>query len=249
MADPVPLSSLDHGDLRVTLGHGARFGDNVNQVLVLPTEFEEVQRDHPIILRRNDAGAYQAVALLGLERDENLFLADGERWDAGHVPLIRQRGPFRIGMPGGAGEAGGEPMLHVEPDHPRLNRSEGEPLFLPHGGHSPYLEHVVRIMRSIHEGLRTAPGLYAAWAEADLLEAMTLRLSLDDRTHFDVPDAFVIPPARLQALDGAVLERLNQAGQLRPAFLVSASMGTVSRLLERKARRRAAAASPASADA
>lgn len=242
MTQLLALSSVEHHDLRIALGHEARFGDAVNQVLVLPTEFEEAQREYPIILRRNEAGEYQAIALLGLERGENLFV-EGGRWDAWHVPLMRQRGPFRIGLPGAreaAGEASADASLHIDLDDPRVSRSEGEPLFLPHGGHSPYLDHMVRVMRAIHDGVQAAPPLYDAWAEAGLFEPMTLRLSLDDRTQYDVPDAIVIPPARLAALDGATLERLNRAGQLRPAMLLSASLGNMGRLMERKNRRRIA---------
>jgi hypothetical protein len=58
---------------------------------VLPTEFEEVQREYPILIRKDPSGDYQAVALLGLDRDENLFL-DETGWNARYVPAVQQRG-------------------------------------------------------------------------------------------------------------------------------------------------------------
>ena len=70
----VLLNNVDHADLRVIAGHGATFGDAINQALILPTEFEAAQREYPILIRKDDAGGYQAVVLLGLDRDENLFL-------------------------------------------------------------------------------------------------------------------------------------------------------------------------------
>ena len=45
---------------------------------------------------------------------------------------------------------------------------------------------------------------------------------------------------RLEALDGAALERLNKAGYLQLAMLVISSLGNISWLIELKNRRRAA---------
>jgi hypothetical protein len=78
MTNRVLLNNVDHGDLRVVTGHGPAFGDNINQVLIFPTEFEAVQREYPIFFRKDADGAFQSVALLGLDRDENLFLDDGK---------------------------------------------------------------------------------------------------------------------------------------------------------------------------
>lgn len=237
MTDVVLLNNVDHADLRLRLGHAAAWGDAVNQVVVFPTEFDEAARDYPVVLRRGADEAYVAVALLGLDRDENLFL-DGGEWRARHVPIARQRGPFSVGMPS---EGDGEPMIAIDLDHPRVSRSEGEPLFLEQGGRSPLLEHMVRVLGAIHAGLAAAGPMYAAWDEAGLIEPVSLRLELDATTRYDVPDCFTVGAARLAALDGATLERLNRAGRLRPAFTLLGSLGNVGRLIELKnARRRAA---------
>src|SRR4029078_4512110 len=97
MTNRVLLNNVDHKDLRVALRHGADFGDAVNQLLIFPTEFEEVQREFPILFRREENGAYQCVALLGLDRDENLFLGE-DGWLSRYVPALQQRGPFSIAL-------------------------------------------------------------------------------------------------------------------------------------------------------
>lgn len=233
------LNNVDHHDLRVALDDWAGFGAAVNQALVFPTEFEDAQRDYPIVLRREADGAFHAVVLLGLDRDENLFLG-GDGWGDRYVPALIQSGAFAIGVVDRDGTP--EPMIHVDLDHPAIGRETGAPLFLPHGGNAPYLEHVSRALRRIHDGRARAGPIYAAWQEAGLIEPVTLRISLDETTRYDVPDCLTIGPERLAALGGAALERLNRAGFLRPAFMVAASLGNVGRLIERKnARRRAPA--------
>ena len=66
MTEPVLLNNLDHGDLRVRLERGALYGDAVNQVTVFATEFEALQREYAIVFRRDAAGRFRAVVLLGL---------------------------------------------------------------------------------------------------------------------------------------------------------------------------------------
>jgi hypothetical protein len=85
MTNRVLLNNIDHGTLRVITRRSAEFGDNINQALVFPTEFEELQREYPIFFRKDPNGDYQSVVLLGLDRDENLFL-DETGWPATSPP-------------------------------------------------------------------------------------------------------------------------------------------------------------------
>jgi hypothetical protein len=90
---------------------------------VLPTEFEAVQREYPILLRKDPSGDYQAVALLGLDRDENLFL-EGENWrGTRYVPAVQQRGAFSIALQDSGDGSEPTPMIHVDLDHPRVSAS------------------------------------------------------------------------------------------------------------------------------
>jgi len=235
MTKTVVLNNVDHHDVRVVLGHAPAWGDAVNQVLVFPTEFDDAQRDYPILFRKDADGEFQSVALLGLDRDENLFL-DEAGWQGRYVPATRQNGPFLIGHHGHA-----EPMIHIDLDHPRVSRQAGEPLFRTHGGNSPYLDHVIRVLGRIHDGMAVSAPMFAAFAEADLIEPIVLQIQLDDTLQYNLPDFYTIGPARLARLDGPALERLHRSGFLRAAFMVMSSIANVSRIIDLKNRRRAAA--------
>lgn len=232
------LNNIEHADLKVRRGVDA--GDRVNQVLVFPTEFGEVQREFPIFFRRDAAGAFQAVALLGLEKNENLFLGE-DGWQSRYVPAIQERGPFLIGLQEQKlqGETHREPMVLVDLEHPRVNKTEGEPLFLAQGGNAPYLERIAHILRVIHQGAEIAKDMFAAFEQADLIEALNVEVKLSDAEQINLPGLHTISAPRLAALDGAVLEMLNKAGFLQAAFHVLASLPNVSRLIDIKNRNRA----------
>ncbi len=230
MRRTAPLNNVTHADLCVTPLSGAAFGDAVNQTLIFPTEIEAAQRDYPILIARDAEGEWQLLVLLGLDRDENLFL-DGARWTARYIPAVHRRGPFLIGMPAGEGDAG--PMIHVDLDDPRVG-AEGDRLFLPHGGNSPYLDGVADALRTIHEGHAATRPMFDAFEAAGLIAPVALEIELEEGRHYVVGDRFTIDAERLATLDPDALVALHRAGALHLAYAIRSSLGNVELLIARK---------------
>lgn len=239
MSQVVLLDNVEHHDLRLITRSSPDLGDKVNLALVVPTEFAEVQREYPILFRRSDDGGFQAFALLGFEKDENLYLDDAG-WHARYIPAMQARGPFRIGFRQDGQGGRGEPMIMVDLDHPRISRTDGDPLFLPHGGNAPAFERVVDTLRTLHIGVETSNAMFAAFAEAGLLAPVEINIAFDETARYTLPDFFSISEEALAQLDGATLERLNQSGFLALAFCVVMSKGNLARLIELKTKRRQA---------
>ncbi|WP_420138427.1 SapC family protein [Sphingomonas sp.] len=233
----VLINNIDHADLKVAIGVGASYGDSVNQMLIFPSEFEEAQRHFPIVFRQSEDGM-QALVLLGLDRDENLFL-ENDRWTSAYVPASQRRGPFSMAMtrPQSDGEAPGEPMIHVDLDDPRVGVEDGFPLFLQHGGNAPYLDHIASVLGVIYDGLTGAPQVYAALEEAGLLQPVTMNIQINEEKGYDLPDLFVIDQQALANLSGERLEALHRSGLLRAAIMAAASLGNVARLIDLKNKR------------
>lgn len=231
----VLLNNIDHHDLRVIATHAVEYGDSVNLTPVFPTEFEEVQREYPILFQRDDAGAFQAVAVLGLDRDENLFLSDAG-WQARYIPAVHRRGPFVIGLQEkDNGER--EPMIHIDLSNPRVSREQGEPLFLQHGGNAPYLEHVTDALRTLYSGIEHAQPMYAALDAAGLLMPVEIEAALSEEEVYAFPGFYTIAQDRLAELSGEELVLLHGTGYLRLAYLAAASLGNMSRLIDLKNRK------------
>lgn len=230
----VLLNNVDHHDLRVITEHGADFGEAVNQVPVFPTEFEELQREYPIVFRRDAEGALRPVALLGFAREENLFLDDDGGWRARYVPALFERGPFSIAAPA---TAEGEPMIRVDLDHPRVSRSDGTPVFLPQGGNSPYLERMSAILRAIYLGHHLLEPMVTAFETAGLLQEVNLETRVSETEVHGLSGVITIDRARLAALSANELAALHRGGFLQTAFFVAASLGNVQRLADLKGRK------------
>lgn len=238
MSNRVALDNIAHQHLRVITRHGAEFGDNINQVLVFPTEFVSVQREYPIFFKKDAEGNYQAIALLGFDQGENLFL-DEKGWNARYVPAIQQRGPFLIGFREvtDGGETKREPMVHVDLDHPRISKTEGEPIFLAQGGNAAALDRASRALQILFNGVEVAKTMFAAFEEAGIIDPVAVEIKLQERETYNLRNHFTISEPKLAALDGAALERLNKAGFLQAAHMVVASLGNVNRLIELRRRK------------
>ncbi len=235
MTNTIILDNVAHADLTVDRRSGAAFGDAVNQTLIFPTEIEAAQREFPILIQRDAEGGWQLTALLGFDRDENLFL-DNNGWASRHIPAVHRRGPFLIGLH--ARHDGEEAMIHIDLDDPRVaHGGAGEPLFLPHGGNSPYLDHIAETLRVIHEGHALSQPMFAAFEEAGLLRPVSLDIQIDETRQYSIGDRFVIDAERLATLDAAALHKLNAQGFLALAFAIRASLDNVEHLIARKRER------------
>ncbi|MBM0106254.1 SapC family protein [Steroidobacter sp. S1-65] len=234
------LNNIAHKDLRVITRHGAEFGDNVATVLTFPTEYGDVQREYPIFFRKDpQTGEFQSIALLGFQQDENLFL-DEQGWHAAYIPGIVARGPFLIGFQNKDvdGELRREPVIHVDLDSPRISATEGEPVFLPQGGNTRYLERIGTVLQGIHLGLALSKTMFDAFTAAELIEPVNVEIKFSDEEQFNLRGLYTISEERLRALDGDTLYKLNSAGFLQGAFLVIASLNNVKKLIDMKHRRR-----------
>jgi hypothetical protein len=235
MAPPrhVLLNNVEHQDLRIVTTRGARYGDAVMAAATFPAEFRNVQAYYPIVFQKQASGTgFQPLALFGWEEGENLFL-DGERWDAAYVPLAVERQPFLIGFDGS------EPVIHLDAASPRVSTTEGEPVFLPHGGTTEYLERVSSMLLALHEGLQATPAFVEALLAHDLLEPFALDLERADGSLHRWSGFYTVHEERLRRLDGAALEALHRASHLEPAFMVLASMSHLRDLIDRADRARA----------
>ncbi|KTE05358.1 SapC family protein [Sphingopyxis sp. H115] len=232
MTQHAVLDNRAHRELRVRAEAGANLGDGVMATLTVPNEFRNVQGHFPILFRREvDRNAFIAVALLGFESGENLFL-NGDRWDARYRPLSLAIQPFLIGRPA-TGDGPGQ--VHVDLAHPRIaTDGEGIRLFDTDGAPTPYLDQIAERLGDLDEGYRASKGFFDALDAYELLEPFSLEVTLDDGSINSLVGFHIIDEAKLRGLDGEALGALHADGHLMPIFMALASLSQLSALVARK---------------
>lgn len=236
MANFQILNNIDHKDLRVCIERSAALGDNVWYAVTFPAEFRNVQRHYPIFfVKHSETGEFQAAAMFGVEKGENLFL-DDEGWKASYIPLSIMRQPFLLARQEDA-DGQQELMVSVDMDSPRINSEHGEPVFLEHGGHSPYLESVNSILKALSSGMRASKPFFDVLEALDLIESFVMDAQLDDGSEHRLAGFYTINEEALRELDGDQLGALHRRGFLEPIYMVIASMTNLPLLLDRKNQR------------
>lgn len=230
------LTAEAHRELRIRTERGVDFGDAQMCCVTVPTEFRQVQNEYPILFRRNaERDGFTALAMFGFENGENLFL-DGDCWDARYRPLAIDIQPFLIG---GSPDGGGDKQVHVDLASPRIGAGEGMRVFDEDGRPTPYLETIADQLGALDAGYQASTDFFAALARHDLLEPLTLEVTLDDGSTNRLVGFHVIDEERLQALDAAVLTELQADDHLMPIFMALASLANLTALIGRKNRRNA----------
>ena len=243
MSNAVLLNNVEHKDVNVDPSHRAEYGDSVNRVLAFSTEFGDLQKEYPILFYKDPkTETFQAHAILGLSKDENLFLGD-DGWQGNYVPAILGRGPFLIGFQDREvdGKMVKEPVIHIDMANPRVGAKNGQPLFLAYGGDTPYLEKVMQTLQVIHQGAALDEEIFSTLESMGLFEPVNIEISLSNIANVNLADYYTINKDKLAQLDGESLERLNKMGILSLVFCALISLGNFNKLIELKNKRMAIA--------
>jgi hypothetical protein len=229
------LSSSEHRDLRVRVEASAALGDAVMSAFTAPLEFRRIQHAFPILFRRiGETGDFSALALLGFDSGENLFL-DGGRWDAEYKPLSLAIQPLLLGRPA---DGDGPGQVHIDLDHPRVAANgEGVRLFDPSGQPTPLLERMGAMLNELDEGHRASQAFFAALNRYDLLEPFALDVELRSGSKHRMVGYHLIDEDRLRQLEPGAIAELHREGHLMPIFMALASLSNLGSLIERKNRR------------
>ena len=244
MANPVALNNKTHRDLRVITSRGAGFGENIHIVPVIADELGNLVLDYPVCLIKDpETGRFKMSALLGFDPGENLYL-EGDRWNALYVPLHVQRQPFMVGYsaPGGAGGGQGNPVITIDMDSRRVQKSEGEALFNEDGSNTPFLDHMNTLLAGLMDGMKSTEYFVETLANHDLIEPAQFNIEFADGEKKSYEGLYTVNDEKLAELKGDVLEDLHSRGYLRATALMMASLGHVSRLISRKNAQRSAQA-------
>jgi hypothetical protein len=230
----VALSAERHLDAKVNVEVRKEFGDHVNRVVLLTSEFGAAQKEYPILIHKNSAsGSLEAHAILGLEKDENLFI-NGTAWMSKYVPAVFARGPFSLGYTKNPdGEKSSDIRIMIDEDHPRIGKY-GEAIFSELGGETLYLEQIQRVLQVVDMGLNFDPNFYKQIIDMDLLEQVKISIRLSAEVEYTFSDYYTINQQKFRELEPKALHDLHVTGSLGPIFYLMSSLDNFQKLIDLK---------------
>ncbi len=236
MANHALLNNIDHQDLKVVTERSSEYGDNLWYAQTFAQEFRSIQAHYPILFQQDqNNGTFVSVALFGFTQNENLFLNDNG-WQASYIPLSVQRQPFLIGQQERTTDGVTEQhrVITLDLDSPRVSKSQGQPLFLPYGGNSDYLETIANVLETLHQGLQDDAIFSQTLTDLDLLESVTLDIELNNTKKHQLIGFYTINEDKLNALSAEKIKQLQQSGYLHAIYMALASQVQIAELVARK---------------
>lgn len=215
----VPLSSRRHAALRVKPQTDFKFARGVHTAVLMHSEFIQAAASYPIVfVEDSDIDGFRPVALLGLQRGENVFVdADGE-WLADYIPVVLRAYPFALAR-ARAGEApeGERLAVCIDAASELVSLTEGSRLFDASGVPTEVLEQAKSLLRATRD-MQQATDLFSrALAERNLLIPLGVKARRANQT-LEVGGCYTINHDRLEGLPDAKLCELRQPGWLAAIY-------------------------------
>ncbi|OUR84884.1 multidrug transporter [Colwellia psychrerythraea] len=236
MSNHQMLNNEQHKNLKVDTQRSSELGDNIMLTLTFPNEFYDIQAYYPIVFHKDEATEkFQSYALLGLEKNENLFLNNGH-WDCGYLPHTIKAQPFLIGFQNQEinGNVQKQRVIHLDVDSPRLNKERGENIFTEFGQNTPFIEHIADVLGEIDKGFEESQDFLNLLTEYNLLEKFVFDIELNDKSHNRLSGFYTINEETLNNLTSQQLAELSQKGFLKPLYMAVASLLNMGDLIKRK---------------
>ncbi|GBL04352.1 SapC family protein [Glaciecola sp. KUL10] len=238
MATIEVLNNIEHKDLKIRPIESHGEGLSVNRSLVYVSEVANLHKEFPLVIHKDeDENDLQLHAILGFEKDENLFV-DENGWISKHAPALLKRGPFSLGYANTEdtnNTASQEnPLICIDVDDPRVSAEQGEAIFLPFGGEAPLLQDIKSSLQLIQMGMKYNATLFAMINEFDLLEPLSIQIKLNSEEEINLQGYYTIRQDTLTSLSGEALEKLNKFGVLSVLFYLLSSLSNFQHMIDIK---------------
>jgi len=248
---PVPLNRVDHKDLRLKGTMNLKFAMKAHSVPLTGVEFAFAARDMLIVFAGNEAADAGPVALLGLRKDENLYIdAEGQWSPDTYVPAFVRRYPFVLAEKPDA-PAGEELTVFLDEDYSGFDKTEGERLFNDDGTDTEMLTNAVGFLGEFQQNIARTRWFMEQLNKHDLLEPRNIRLQRGvpdtaDSNAINLNGLFVVNEEKLRALDAKTAKEFTKEGVFGWIFAHLLSLGNIDRLARRLELREAADTAPVS---
>lgn len=232
---PLALNRLTHRHLRIKpVPTNYAFARGLNSVPLTTTEFAPAARNYPIVFTGDADKASMPAVLLGLLRDDNLFVEDDSQWAAqAYVPAFLRRYPFVVANQETTGEAAAAAFT-VCVDMPVVTQSDdGIKLFEDSGENAPALKHALGFLAEYQRAAERTQAFMQQLRDSKLLVTKTVRVERAGTEPHTLNGFSIVDEEKLQKLGGKALEKLSRTGALGLIYAHLMSLSNVSLLSAR----------------
>ena len=211
----VPVNAARHGDWSLEMANDFGFTRKVNSVPLMAVEFPNAASEYAIVFSGTKDAVIPAV-ILGMRRDENLYLTEVGGWQAKYVPAFVRRYPFVFSI----SEDGKTFTLCIDESFPHFNQEgRGERLFTDDKKPTPYVERVLKFLEQYQIQFQRTQAFCKKLLELDLFEPMRAQAELGSGEKLSLGGFMAVNRDKAKALPAEKLAELAQSDELELLYL------------------------------
>lgn len=224
---PVPLISERHLKSRIEATGDFGFSASTNSIPLAVIEFVDAAKEYPIAFTGEEGGAVFPIALVGVRKNENLFVSESGAWEGRFIPAFVRRYPFVLGEKEGDGK---NFDVFIDETYAGFGGKNGERLFTDQGETSDWLKQMLEFLSNYQGEIERTRRFVERLQELKLLVPRVLQAEREGDEPMVLQGFSVVDEQRLMALSDVDLLELARSGFLAWIYAHLISMGNVSRL-------------------
>ncbi len=227
----VPLNKEVHGELYIEGVEGYAHTKETNSIYIAAIEFLQVSREYPIVFAKGADDVIFPVALLGLEKNKNLFVDEKGAWTANYIPAYVRRYPFILAT---ADDNKDNFAVCIDESFPGFNTAkEGKALFDEKGEQTELLGNAVDFLKDYQTHVTLTTLFCENLSKLDILEPMQANIERASGEKMSLGGFMGVNREKLKALKPAKLAELLKSDQMELIFAHLASLSNVNTLMKR----------------
>lgn len=213
------LNKNEDTKLKIKPIKGFNYSVGLQAAPITIKEFYEACKSQPIVFTKTESGEFLAQALLGLDKDKNVFVNKNGDWLKGkYIPAFVRRYPFIFS------KVEDKFALAIDEDSNVLDETTGEALFDNEGEATPYLANVMKFMEEYQDQITRTQLLAKMLDELGLLEPARVEGNVNGK-EFSLTGFLKVNEEKFNDLEDAKVLELAKSGlyKLVTAHLISLS--------------------------
>lgn len=227
----VPLNKEAHGELYIEGIEGYAHTKETNSIYIAAIEFLQVSREYPIVFAKGSDDVVFPVALLGVEKNKNLFVDDKGAWTANYIPAYVRRYPFILAT---ADDNKDNFAVCIDESFPGFNTAkEGKSLFDDKGEQTDILKQALDFLKDYQSHVKLTTLFCENLSKLDILEPMQANIERTTGEKTSLGGFMGVNRDKLKALKPAKLAELLKSDQMELIFAHLASLSNLNSLMKR----------------
>jgi SapC len=207
-AKPVALNREVHRDLLFRRTGAFDFAAAMHVAPLCAAEFFVAAKEYAIVFVRTAEKHAFPVIVLGLNQQENSFVAADGQWRGRYLPLALQSYPFAMLE----SVENGNSQVIIDETYPGFDLTAGMPLFGDGGEPAPELQQKLRQLSAHQQEVTLTRTFVAQLERLELLTERKAEVQLQGDAKFNLNGFLIVDEAKLNALSDADTLALARSG-------------------------------------